>query len=200
MQQSPRSTAKQLSSKCGPQISITRNVLKMQIFIPIPDPLSQTFGGLDPTDCCNKLTMCFWCTLMFERPWLKIGVCFLQMKMSGCQEHGLMKFRRAVRESGLKTRGKKDWRGSPGRKLKKIEGPQSSSKMYLEGDMYKNAARWNFFYPSLCDWPQRKLKKNTDSPFFIWGLQPQMGHPSALSNLFLLLILWISIFRHLIHS
>ena len=106
--------------------------------------------------------MCFWFTLMFERPWLKIGVCFLQMKMSGCQEHGLMKFRWAVRESGLKTCEKKDWRSSPGRKLKKIEGPQSSSKMYLEGDMYKNTARWNFFYPSLYDWPQRKLRKNTN--------------------------------------
>lgn len=92
------------------------------------------------------------------------------------QEYGLMKLRWAVRESGLKTREKKDWRGSPGGKLKKIEGPQSSSKMYLEGDMYKNAARWKFFYPSLYDWPQRKLKKiQTDSSLQTFGFATPNG-------------------------
>lgn len=99
-----RSTAKQLSSKCGPQISITRNVLKTHIFIPIPDPLSQTFGGIGPHWlCCNrKLTSCFWCTLMFERPWLRIGVCFLQVKMSG--------FKSMVSWNSDELLGNQDWK------------------------------------------------------------------------------------------
>lgn len=94
-----------LQSSCPPSVghrSVSLGRCWKCIFIPIPDPLSQTFGGLDPTDCCNKLTSCFWCTLMFERPWLRVGVCFLQMKTSG--------FKSMVSWNSDELLGNQDWK------------------------------------------------------------------------------------------